>query len=206
MSLLLALLALLAGQPSFACSPPPGAGKSPANNFKAAEAVFVATAVPGSTKGAGKDETVALQVLKAWKGNPGSSPRFAQKRHGTCGFSLKEGGVYLIFASEKMEPYSATAFSGTGDLQHSVPALRALVENEKAGKFSGKVDTSPAKGESPEPGKLAACQGEKDPAKKDKCHSGLLACSWVVDVRLKEACYGKARAQLGESLKASWLK
>lgn len=199
------LMLFLCAEAALACSPKPGAGQTPADKFKGAEAVFVASAVPGSSKGSGPEETVALRVLKVWKGKPGSEARYAQKRFGTCGFSLKEGATYLIFASRQKDAYGANAFSGTGDIQHSVPTLRALIENEKQGKFSGKVDTTPAKGESPGPAQLAACEKEKDPAKKDSCFSGLLACSWVAELKLKESCYGKARALLADSLQAGWL-
>lgn len=186
-----------------ACSPKKGPPLPPSGNFKNAAAVFVATAVPGTTKGEGAERSVEIKVLKAFKGSPGNTARYAQARHGTCSFELKEGATYLIFAQLDKGTYSSSAFSGTGDIQHALPTLRAVLDQEKNnGVFANKTDTSEAPGGMPSVAKLKKCDNAKQ---GDKCYLDLLACSYVWNDKLKTECYAKARALLGKHLGADWL-
>lgn len=186
-----------------ACSPKKGPPLPPSGNFKNAAAVFVATAVPGTTKGDGAERTVEIKVLKAFKGSPGKTARYAQARHGTCSFQLKEGATYLLFAQLDNGLYSSSAFTGTGDIQHALPTLRALLHQEKNnGEFANKTDTSDAPGAMPPDTKLKKCDKSKQ---GDKCYLDLLACSYVWNDTLKTECYAKARSLLGKHLGADWL-
>jgi hypothetical protein len=186
-----------------ACSPKKGPPLPPSGNYKNATAVFVATAVPGSAKGEGAERSVEIKVHKAFKGSPGSSARYAQARHGTCSFELKEGATYLIFAQLEKGAYSSSAFSGTGDIQQALPTLRAVLEQEKNnGVFANKTDTSDAPGAMPPNTKLKKCDNAKQ---GDKCYLDLLACSYVWNDKLKTECYARARTLLGKHLGADWL-
>lgn len=204
-SIFTAFLAFLAPAASWACSPYP-AGKAPTipEHYKNAEAVFVGSVVPHSQKTEGKEPTVELKVLKSWKGDAKGKVRYAQNRHGTCGFRLVEGATYLLFASKRDGLFDASGLQGSSDIQHAVPILRLLLEMEKnGGKISDHFDASPAPGAAPTIDKLTGCEKKKN--ERDSCYGDILACSYVWDAPKKEACYKKARNLLGKALKADWL-
>jgi MYXO-CTERM domain-containing protein len=79
----------------------------PATALEAADAVFEARVEAVSAEPGGPDSVIGmvrydLEVLRAWKGEPGATTRVSSRSSGAaCGRSLTIGKVYLIYASRR---------------------------------------------------------------------------------------------------------
>lgn len=194
---------LFAVSPSLACSPVPGPEPTVPELYKRADFVFLAEALPGTETGKDKPGglNIALRVRKVWKGKPEGEVRYGQHKFGTCGFSLQEGGIYLLFAGKDKDGlFASSAFTGSADIQQSGPALRALVRMEKE-KKEIRAEAEDAKnlaGGVPPYEKYSDCYGTG--AGGPACFSKANACFMVQDVKLRAECYARQSQAIAKEL------